>query len=182
MRRNRQNLGTMLIVAGNQNRRRSSTGSSFIELALTIMIITGMVLFALDICMLMIAYGINDRACRDAARAASRARNQGEAMNLAAAAIRYHDIASALIDNPTIDQSAFKFVPNPSGALQPYVSVTTRTNTRVPAPIFMLGTQIGGDQVAIAKQYTFPLMKISKKQFQFDPNLLQRVQLKNLAF
>ncbi|HEY9871623.1 MAG TPA: hypothetical protein V6D08_20875 [Candidatus Obscuribacterales bacterium] len=135
-----------------------------------------MVLFALDICVLVMAYGINDRACRDAARAAARGRTRDEALAYARSSIRLHDMASLLIQTPQIDESNFSFIT--SG--QPRVSVTTRTNTRVPAPIFLVGTKVGEGEVAIAKQYTFPLQRLAQRELRINNNLRNLIPNLNL--
>src|SRR4029453_17067818 len=67
---------------------RSQKGSSLAEVAVGAMVMTVMLIFSLDICMAMMLYGVNDRACRDAARAAARASKPEDAENLAKAALK----------------------------------------------------------------------------------------------
>jgi Flp pilus assembly protein TadG len=148
------------------DRLRAATGSGFLELAVALIFMTAMLLFALDICMVLIAFGVNDRACRDAARAAAQGRNTGEALKLAKAALRQHATSSALIEKPRLVENQFAYVtsPPPKGKpSEPFVSVTTVTNTRVPAPIFLVGQNFGGGRIAIARRYIYPIVKLSQR-------------------
>jgi len=148
------------------DRIRAATGSGFLELAVAFLVMTVMVMFALDISMLLIAVGVNDRACRDAARAASQGRSRAEALKLANAALRQHATNSTLVERPRIVENQFAYVTSPPPRVrpsEPYVSVVTVINTRVPAPIALVGQNIGGNSVAIARRYIYPIVKLSQR-------------------
>jgi hypothetical protein len=154
-----QYISNMQYAAKRRSRTRPVSGSSFVELTVAVAIITAMTIFAVDICLVMVAYGVNDRACRDAARAAAQGADKSQALNLAKAATDMHDFLSNVIDEPAIDESTFTYQTSPATG-QPHVTVTTRTTVKVPAPVFLMGAKISDDQISVASQYTFPIVNL----------------------
>ncbi len=147
---------------------RSTRGSSFIEVAFAAMLMSLMMLFVLDIGILMIAYSVNDRACRDACRAAAQASGTNEAAQRANAKARVDSVlaqyntggAGVILTSPERDTDVDDegvFWSNPPSGQNAFVRVTTRSTIRVPAPALFGGVKLSPNGVIVKKQYTFPI-------------------------
>lgn len=136
--------------------KHRSTGSGLAEVAGSGVVLVIMAIFAINICALIFAYGINDRACRDAARAAAQA-DSSRASAAAKAALSQHKVISDLmISPPAISNFTYTdFGGNPPVGKVPFVSVATTALVRLLAPLPMLP-----GQVKVSKQYTFPIVRL----------------------
>ncbi len=141
---------------------RRCEGTAFAELAVVGLIMTLVVAFVLDIAIALMAFSVVDRACRDAARAAAQGATRDEAQQLATAIANDHLSASPLVTAPIVTNVVYQdFGGNPSPSECPFVEVTTSATASVPAPLFMLGTNGGGDRpLTLAKKYRFPIVKL----------------------
>jgi Flp pilus assembly protein TadG len=153
---------------GRVSRRRRYAGTSFIEVAFSAIVISIMVLFTLDIGILLMAYSITDRACRDACRAAAQGAGTNESAQLInataradAALAQYKSPGGGLvISGPERDTSVDTdgvFWQNPQGGTNNFVRVTTKSTIKVPVPVLLGGIDMGKDGVVVRKQYTFPI-------------------------
>lgn len=144
-------------------RVRSQKGTAFVDLAFASGLMIAMAIFCLNICVMMMTYGVNDRACRDAARAAAQGTNAVEAEKLARTILRtYQRSTGNFLAPPTIQRIVYNdFGGNPPAGVSPIVSVTTVASAKLPAPLEFFGKQISGDRFTMAKSYTFPVVRMN---------------------
>ena len=132
------------------------------ELACIILVMTIIVLFCVDAGVAFMAGSINDRACRDAARAAAQASSSSAAQSLAQAALNIYSSTNPFLGTPTISPQAFVYQDysgNPPSDTSPYVSVTTTMTCRLPAPVIWGSTVGNGGTVTYTQTYQFPIVK-----------------------
>lgn len=138
-------------------------GHNIIELAMLSVLFVVFAIFALDIGFVIMGSQMNDAACRDAARAAAQGNSYANALNLARAALAGHRPDGYFVTQPTLDTGAFQyedFSGSPPPDTSPYVTVTTSTTVRIPAPVFFIGASFGKDgTMRFSKTYTFPIVK-----------------------
>lgn len=151
----------MTFRKGKQRLQRSNKGTGMAEVALGTIIMTAMSIFSLDVGTVIYAYSNTDRACRDAARAAAQGTSAVEAMNLARAILKDHAVNSGLISAPRIKSLVYDDLGgNPPPGVSPTVTVTTTAIAKMPAPITLLGSNLGAGSFTVAKEYTFPIVKL----------------------
>jgi hypothetical protein len=125
--------------------------------------ITVMALLCTNIGLLIMGAGINDKACRDAARSAAQASNYTAALKAARAALQGHVTDGYFVSAPAMADTDLvyeDFAGNPPTDTSPYVSVTTTTVVRIPAPFMMYGATFGaGGTQTFRRTYTFPSVK-----------------------
>lgn len=155
--KSRRNYFTIL------RQRKRAGGHTLIELSMLSVLFVIMGVLCLDTGYLIMGAEINDRACRDAARAASEADNYATALQLAQAAVIAHAGDGYYVTSPKVDPVAFTyqdFAGSPPSNTSPYVSVTTNCNIRVPAPILFMGAGFGNSgAMQFSKTYVFPIVK-----------------------
>lgn len=143
--------------------KRRAKGHSIIELGILSVLFAVVAIFCVDVCFMLMASQVNERACRDAARAAAQADNYLSSLQLAQAAVASHKADGNYVSSPAVDASSFvyqDFGGNNPASVSPFVSVTTTTNIRVPAPVFFMGQNMGPDgTMQFTKTYTFPIVK-----------------------
>jgi Flp pilus assembly protein TadG len=126
---------------------------------------------ALDIGVMILASGTNERACRDAARAAAQATTSASALQAAQAACASHaQNGGYFASPPTVDSTTFLYqdfaatngVP-PQPNTSPFVRVTTQVTVTIPAPIVFMGlVKFGGpgqNTMNFRKTYVFPIVR-----------------------
>ncbi len=142
---------------------RKLSGHTLIELSMLSVLFVVIAVLCLDAGYLILGSELNDRACRDAARAAAEADNYLSALQLAQAAVVAHRGDGVYISSPQVNASSFvyeDFLGSPPENTSPYVSVTTNCNLRLPAPIFFLGAEcFGTGTMNFSKTYVFPIIK-----------------------
>lgn len=144
----------------NKPRCRRQRGSSFVELAAGSITLVIMALFTLDISILMLTYSVNDRACRDAARAAATGGDKVTATKLANAILNTYALSSNLISQPVVDTIDYQdYHGKPPAGTCPFVTVTTKAKAKVIAPA-LFAAMIGDNGLDISKQYTFPIVQL----------------------
>jgi len=115
----------------------------------------GLIIFCAD---------FNDRACRDAARAAAQGSDVSTATKLATVALMAHSSVSPVLTSPAI-QGTINYVDYggnpPNSYTSPYVSVTTATIASIPAgPVDFLGASfLPGGKISFVQTYTFPIIR-----------------------
>lgn len=140
---------------------RNAKGSGLGELAAAALVLIVVALFALDIGTAMMCFNVNDRACRDAARAAAQGSSQTEATNLAQQIIKSYPQFGPLARNITVlGVNYVDFGGTPPAGESPYVSVTTRMDCRSVVPISLFGIETIKAQFPVTKTYTFPIVKL----------------------
>ena len=144
---------------------RSAKGvSGFIEILASALFLVVLALLGLDICMAIFGASMNDRACHDAARAATGANTSAKAWSLAQAAIKAYNTDGFFLSQPQLMNGAGNydyqdFGGSPPPDTSPYVTVTTRTVVRIPAPIFFYGATFMKDGKAqFTQRYTYPII------------------------
>ncbi len=144
-------------------KRNGRRGHSIIELAMLSVLFAVFAVFALDIGFVLMGSQMNDAACRDAARSAAQGSDYLTSLNLARAALIGHRPDGYFVTQPTLVTSSFvyeDFGGSPPPDTSPYVTVTTTTNVRIPAPVFFAGASFGTNgTLAFSKTYTFPIVK-----------------------
>lgn len=142
-------------------RSRNNAGSVAFELSAGALVTMAIVAFSLNVCFAMIAYGLNDHACRDAARAAAQGQTQSEAQSLASAIIKsYNSGSSSMTPITVVNVSYQDFGGNPAPQDVPMVSVSTKASINLPAPIAIFGRDVFGRVLPVQKQYTFPIVRL----------------------
>ena len=143
--------------------RSGSSGHVLIELSMLSVLFVVIGVLCLDVGYLILGSEVNDRACRDAARAAAAADNYATSLQLAKAAVAPHAADGTYVTSPLVDTTAFvyqDFNGSPPTNVSPYVSVTTHCKVRVPAPILFLGTAfLSSGAMQFTKTYVFPIVK-----------------------
>ncbi len=143
--------------------RSRRQGHTLIEVSMLSILFVVIGVLCLDVGYLIMGSEMNDRACRDAARAAAEGDNYATALQLAQTAVVAHRGDGYFVSNPTVNTGSFlyqDFGGSPPPNTSPFVSVTTSCNIRMPAPIFFLGASFGGQgDMNFTKTYVFPIVK-----------------------
>ena len=144
------------------NTNRSQKANAIIELAVISPLFVVMALFCLNILILTTGSGINERACRDAARMAGQATNYADSLLLAKTGVKPYQGDGFFVTSPVVNTAAFvynDFGGNPPASTSPYVSVTTSCQVRIPAPVFLYGlNSMSNGYMTFTKTYTFPII------------------------
>lgn len=145
--------------------QRKINGSAFIEIAISVGLVV--ILSALGADVSLVTYGmfLNDKACRDACRAAAQQTNSASALSAAQVQLKVHSTDGNFVSQPTlVSTSSPNFVYNDYGGspptnTSPYVTVTTSVTITLPAPIFFWQTFVMSDQFQFTRRYTYPIVK-----------------------
>lgn len=141
---------------------RSKNGSAAMELCAGASILIAMTAFTLNVCIAMMSYGINERACRDAARAAAQGSTSAEAFQLANAIVKTYNSGNSLLTPVLVSNVSFNdFGGHPPDGISPFVTVTTSSVAKLPAPVEIFGNRVFGTNLSVRKQYTFPIVKLN---------------------
>lgn len=151
---------------------RNRKGSLLLEFTATSIFLLGFALVTIDMAFLLYGANINDKACRDACRAAAQANNAGTARQLADATISAQRLAGdtigqSIVTRPVITSLVYQDFGAqrpPLGFLRPdrspFVQITTQCNSTLPfAPPSLLGNVIPGS-FTFRQTYTFPIVLI----------------------
>lgn len=152
----------------NRMKKRKSSGMAAVELACGSLFLLVLTLLAIDITILMLGYELNDRACRDACRAAAQQSTPTAAQNAANTILKTHKADGNYVSDPTLVLGAGNFTYQDFGgnptAGNPTVTVTTECKVKTPVPLTFVGSVFGqdasGNNVAwtFRKRYTFPIV------------------------
>ena len=141
---------------------RSTRGSIAFDLAAGSLIAIAVLAFVLNISFAMISFGVNDRACRDAARAAAQGAGAAEALNMARAAVAPYNSAPLVVSNFQVATLQYQdFAGNPPANKSPFVSVTTSAVSKLPAVISVFGTDVFPASIPVKQTYTFPIVRLT---------------------
>lgn len=154
-------------ISGSNKRRqryRRATGSSAIELSVAALIMIAIVAFALNICIALIGYTLNDRACRDACRSAAQGANATEARQRATQILKSYQKSDPFFRNLTVDSVTYTdFAGSPPAGISPFVTVITSAKSDVPCPLAIFGKDVFGSSLQFRKSYTFPIVRLTVK-------------------
>lgn len=145
-----------------------------VELACGSLFMCLLTMLALDVSVLMLGYEVNDRACRDACRAAAQEENAGDAQKAAQVCLKAHKTDGTYVSAPTLLTSGtsnfvYRDFNGDPLAGNPTVTVTTECLVKTPVPLFMFGQNFGhnGSMVSsnwkFQKRYTFPIVTFNLK-------------------
>jgi hypothetical protein len=116
-----------------------------------------------DMGYLLYGADFNDRACRDAARAAAQSSSLTEAMKKTTAVLQSHQgnafvMSGPVLYGPVVYQD---FGGSPPAQTSPFVTVTTTTTINLPfAPIRFDGATFGANgNMAFTQSYTYPIVR-----------------------
>lgn len=114
---------------------------------------------AINISILVFACAVNDKACRDAVRAAAQQPNAAKAQNFALASIKNHKTDGFFISQiqlTNFNYNDFNGAPPPGQC--PLVQVTTSVDVTLPAPLIFFGTSLT-NKMKFSQIYTSPIIK-----------------------
>ena len=142
-------------------RGRKQNGTLLVDLSVACMILVAFAVLALDCGGAVMAFGITDRACRDAARAAAQGSSPSEARQLANAVIRTYANSSGILSSPRVESVTYTdFGGHPPEGSSPFVTVTTSANARVLYSLSFFGRDVLAGNFPMRKTYTFPIVKL----------------------
>ncbi len=154
--------------ATKQRTRRSKRGTGIIELSCGSCFLIALILVALDVSVMMLGFSLNDRACRDACRAAAQQQSAAAAQQAAQAVLKTHAVDGYYVTQPVLQTGGTEFVYQDFGGNptlgNPTVKVTTQCTVRFPVPVSFFGQTFGGDgaggagTMTFRKTYTFPIV------------------------
>lgn len=148
-------------VAAGRKKIRLESGSAAFELVAASLIMISVVAFALNVCMALIAYTTNDRACRDAARSAAQGASVSEATQRASRILLGYS-GSAALRNLRLERIDYNdFAGRPPSGVSPFVKVITSAECAIPCPISVFGNDVFRPSLQIRKVYTFPIVKLT---------------------
>lgn len=149
-------------------RSRGKRGTGVIELACGSCFLIALVLLALDVSVMMLGFNLNDRACRDACRAAAQQQTAEAAQQAAQAVLKTHAVDGYYVTQPLLQTGGTNFVYQDFGGNptlgNPTVTVTTQCTVRFPVPVSFFGQSFGSDgaggagTMTFRKTYTFPIV------------------------
>lgn len=144
-------------------KRRSDKGHVLIEFVCFAFWLLLFMYITTDVCVLLLGASANDRACRDAARAAAHGSNATEARNLAETSLKAHAGGGFFTSPPALFGSITynDYAGNPPAKQTPFVVVETRSTAKLPfAPLVFFNngfTQAGS--YTFSRKYTFPIVR-----------------------
>jgi Flp pilus assembly protein TadG len=142
--------------------KRNNKGSAAIEIAAGALVTIIIVAFALNICLILIHYDVNDQTCRDAARAAAQGSSQSEAQALAQTVIRAHNTANNFLSPIAVSGFVYTdFGGQPPAGTSPFVTVATTSLVNTPVPMDLFGATLFSRVLTVRKSYTFPIVRLN---------------------
>lgn len=158
-----RNLGSWLRLPRMADRPDWTRGEMVVELGVACLILVALSLIGSFAVVVALACDLNDRACRDAARAAAGASDYATSLKMAQLAIGAHQVKTAFFGPIALESGKFIFEDyggNPPPNSGPYVEVTTIMPVVVPSPYMVLATPIGhSPSITFRRTYSFPIVK-----------------------
>jgi hypothetical protein len=152
--------------AGSARNRRRENGTLILELTICAFLFTFFAVMAAHVGVMIFGAFLNDRACRDAARAAAQGKTIAQATQMAQAVLIAHKqtnsfLTSPALQTPIVYQDFGGNPPNPQTS--PYVQVTTTTTANLPfGAINFEGAVFNQDkQLTFRQTYTFPIVRVN---------------------
>lgn len=144
-----------------RSRRRS--GAILLELAIGALFLMTLLAMTTDISLMMVAYHVNERTCKEACRAAAQQRTASGALAAAGTAIAITRGDGNFVTDPILKTEKFVYQDyggDPSAG-EPYVSVTTEVTVNLPIPVFYFGENLSEllkSSWKFQKSYTYPIV------------------------
>lgn len=144
-------------------KRRKSIGTMAIELTGGSLFLIVLSLLFVDVSVMMLGFQVNDRACRDACRAAAQQSSSSQAIAAAKASLNMHKADGNFVTNPTLLTDPANFVYQDFGgnptAGNPTVTVTSECKVKLPVPLVFCGQGLDNSgNYTFRKRYTFPIV------------------------
>lgn len=163
-------------VAGTTMKQRKTSGVSALELACGLVFVLVLTLIAIDITILLLGYEFNDRACRDACKAASQQSSSETAQAAAAATLKAHRADGNYVSEPVllIGAGEFNYQSFANSGGNPTVTVTTECKVKTPVPLTLVGSLFSergasrDDSWTFRKRYTLPIATYNARVPQLD--------------
>lgn len=143
-------------------RARSARGSISLEFGAGAVFLTIFTVVSIYVGLFIFGATLNDRACRDACRAAAQGKSLAEADKLARAALVTHNTTNGIIVGPRLESVDYQdFGGTPPADESPFVTVTTSADANLPfaSPEFF-GAKLDTGAVIFRQTYTFPIVKV----------------------
>jgi hypothetical protein len=142
---------------------RNNRAHVLIELSCACFMMVVFTILTADMGVLIYGAEFNDRACRDAARAAAQGQDVQQSTQLIKAILKAHQGDGNYITAPTLQGVVYNdFGGNPPPQTAPFVTVTTLTTARAPfAPIvfFQGPVFLQNGSFTFTQSYTFPIVR-----------------------
>jgi hypothetical protein len=133
---------------------------SFAEVAVTSFLVVFLAVFTADICLLIFACSVNDKACRDVVRAAAQQPTAAKALMFAQASVANHKTDGYFISPISLvgGVNYQDFGGAPPAGQTPYVQVVTKVKVTLPAPLYFMASGFT-NSVNFEQIYTSPIVK-----------------------
>jgi hypothetical protein len=142
---------------------RLNRGHILLELSCSAFLMLVFTILTADMGVLIYGAEFNDRACRDAARAAAQGQNAQQSTQLIRAILIAHKGDGNYITSPSLQALVYNdFGGSPPAQVSPFVTVTTKTTARAPfAPLvfFKDAVFLQNGTFSFTQTYTFPIVK-----------------------
>jgi Flp pilus assembly protein TadG len=143
--------------------RHEENGSALIEFSAFAFLFFVFAILAVHMSVVLYGAYFNDKACRDAARAAAQGTDSTSAAKLAASVLKAHSTNNTFLQSPTLGAINYQdFGGSPPALTSPYVQVTTTTIANLPfRPLCFMGagTILQDGTIPFTETYTFPIVK-----------------------
>ncbi|MDZ4837106.1 MAG: hypothetical protein SGJ27_25255 [Candidatus Melainabacteria bacterium] len=154
-----------MAIAERTMKKRKLSGIAAIEIACGLVLIMVISLLAVDITILLLGYDFNDRACRDACKAASKQSSSVAAQTAASSTLKSHKADGNFVTDPILLTGAGDFNYQSFGLTggSSSVTVTTECKVKTPVPLTFVGNVFGertnGKDATwtFRKRYTLPI-------------------------
>jgi len=152
--------------AKRRSRQRQQKGTLVIELTACAFLFTFFAILAVHVGVSIFGAFLNDRACRDAARAAAQGKTSAQATALAKAVLVSHKQSNSFLTSPNLQipivYQDYGGSP-PNSQTSPYVQVTTTTTSTLPfKSLNFQGLTFTQDQtMTFSQTYTFPIVRVN---------------------
>jgi len=144
--------------------QRNQSAHLWLEIPLTSFLFIAFSFLSADMGYVLYGANFNDRACRDAARAAAQTTNLTDAINKVNTVLQSHQGNPTLMTGPSLYGPVVyqDFGGAPPAQTSPFVQVTTTTTINLPfAPINYFGATFGqSGNMSFTQSYTYPIVKL----------------------
>ena len=144
-------------------RLRGEKGALIGELTAAIFLLVFFVVLSVHIGIIVYGAFLNDRACRDAVRAAAQAKTQAIATQKATAVLVSHKQSNGYLSSPVLVTPIVYQGNAPDAQTSPYVQVTTTTTVTLPFPAMNFLSQVfnADSSYKFTQTYTFPIVLVN---------------------
>lgn len=154
-----------MAVSVTTTKKLKTSGISAVEMVCGWVFVLVLTLIAIDVTILLLGYDFNERACRDACKAASQQTSADAAQAAAVATLKTHKADGNYVTDPIllIGAGQFKYQGLTSTSENPSVTVTTECKVRTPVPLTIVSSLLSKDAKkdeawTFRKRYTLPIV------------------------